>query len=160
MNTHLLWGSRSILMVCRDGWLPRALARPNRRGAPVFPLCLLGAIGAAPLLAGFGVADLLRIGGLGASGSAILSVLCAPLYARAEPGHYAHSPLAIPRGALLAVCAAAIASQLATVGLLLRTLPLRLGLLWLLWVGLGLLVSVAGRSVRGARRTGPGEQRS
>ena len=86
MNTHLLWGSRSILMVCRDGWLPRRLGRLNRRGAPVFPLCLLGAIGALPLVAGIDIADVLRIGGLGASGSAILSIACAPLNARADPG--------------------------------------------------------------------------
>ena len=141
MNTHLLWGSRSILMVCRDGWLPPRLGRPNRRGAPVFPLCLLGVIGAVPLIAGIDVADVLRIGGLGASGSAILSIACAPLNARADPEAYAGSPLAIPRWLLLAISCAAIAAQLATVAVLLRTLPLRLALLWIGWFSVGVVLS-------------------
>ena len=141
MNTHLLWGSRSILMVCRDNWLPRSLATPNRRGAPIFPLCLLGLIGAVPLLARIDVADVIRIGGLGASGSAILSIACASLNARADPEAYARSPLAIPRPLLLLVSILAIAAQLATVGLLLQSLPWRLALLWILWFGIGVLLS-------------------
>ncbi len=146
MNTHLLWGSRSIQMVCADGWFPRALAAPNRRGAPVGPLCLLGAIGAVPLLAGLEVADVIRIGGLGASVSAILSIACAPLFARAEPAAYAASPLAVPRPALLLASLAAIASQLVTMALLLRTLPRHLGLLWAGWVALGLLIAICVRA--------------
>ena len=146
INTHMLWGSRSILMVCRDGWLPRRLANPNRRGAPVFPLLLLAAIGMVPLLAGLEVADVIRIGGLGAAGSAILSIACAPLNARRDPASYARSPLAIPFGVLLFASVAAIASQFVTAFLLLRTLPLLLLLAWLGWIGLGLVVAFLRRS--------------
>ncbi len=145
MNTHMLWGSRSVLMVCRDGWLPRRLARPNRRGAPVFPLLLLAAIGAFPLLAGVDVADVIRIGGLGASGSAILSIACAPLNARLDPAAYARSPLAIPPATLLLASAVAIAAQLATAALLLRTLPTALSLLWIGWMAAGVSVAMLRR---------------
>ena len=150
MNTHMLWGSRSVLMVCEDGWLPRRLARPNRRGAPVFPLCLLAAIGALPIAAGLDVADVIRIGGLGASGSAILSIACAPLNARLDPVAYARSPLAIPPRLLLVASLAAIAAQLATAALLLRTLPAALALLWVGWMAAGLAVAII-------RRGGPVE---
>ncbi len=145
MNTHMIWGSRSVLMVCRDGWLPRRLARPNRRGAPVFPLLLLTAIGAVPLLAGLDVADVIRIGGLGASGSAILSIACAPINARRDPAAYARSPLAIPPGSLLFASLLAIAAQLATAALLVRTLRPTLALLWIGWMAIGVAVAAPRR---------------
>ena len=144
MNTHMLWGSRSVLMVCRDGWLPRRLAVPNRRGAPSWPLIFLTTIGIVPVLAGLDVADVIRIGGLGASGSAMLSIACAPLNARAGPAEYANSPLAIPRPLLLAASIAAIAAQSATVLLLLRGLPLRLDLVWAAWMAAGGLLAWRG----------------
>ncbi len=145
MNTHMLWGSRSVLMVCRDGWLPTMFGRPNRAGAPAWPLLLLTLIGAVPILAGIDVADIIRIGALGATGSAILSVACAPLNARRDPAAYAVSPLAIPLSALLAVAALAIASQVVTFVILLRDLPIRLTLLWLGWLGFGFLITVVRR---------------
>ena len=146
MNAHMLWGSRSILMVCQDRWLPARFGHPNRFGAPGWPLCLLAAIGVLPVLAGLDIADILRAAGLGAAGSAILSVACAPVHAWRDPAGYAASPLAIPRTALLAAALAAILSQLATLYLLLRDLPARLALLWVGWVAAGLLIGLLRRS--------------
>ena len=74
INAHMLWGSRSIVMVSRDGWLPRGLARTSRSGAPVGALLLLTALGAVPAACGLDVANIIRIAGLGATGSTILSV--------------------------------------------------------------------------------------
>ncbi len=141
INAHMMWGSRSVLMVCRDGWLPTMFGRPNRAGAPAWPLLLLGAIGAAPVLAGLDVGDIIRMSGLGATGSAALSVACAPIYARRHADAYAASPLGIPGWALATVTGAAIAAQAATMVVLLRDLPVRLTLLWLGWVGIGLAVA-------------------
>jgi APA family basic amino acid/polyamine antiporter len=142
MNTHMLWGSRSILMVCEDDWLPRRLARRNRFGAPVFPLCLLGLIGAVPIAAGLDVGDIIRLGGLGAGGSAVLSIACAPLNARRDPAAYASSPLAVPVVALLAAACLAIAVQIVTASLLWRSLTLRLELLWFAWMVAGVTIAL------------------
>ena len=145
MNAHMLWGSRSILMAAADGWLPQAFGRTSRRGVPVGPLLLLGLIGAVPLLAGLDVASIIRVSGLGASISAILSVACAPLNARADPVAYRASPLPVPPRLLLAACLLAIASQGVTIALLLRDLPLRLLLLWGLWLAAGAVIIAARR---------------
>ena len=153
MNTHMLWGSRSVLMVCQDGWLPALFGRPNRAGAPAWPLLLLSLIGALPLIAGVDVATIIRVGALGATGSAILSIACAPLYARRDPVAYAGSPLAIPRPLLLAVSLLAIASQIATFFLLLRDLSIDLTLLWLGWLSIGCLISIVRR--QGVRLDAP-----
>ena len=159
MNTHMLWGSRSVLMVCRDGWLPSLFGKPNRAGAPVWPLLLLSVIGAAPVVAGLDVASIIRVSALGASASAMLSVACAPLNAWRNPQAYAASPLPVPVAVLVAVSLAAIASQIATFVLLMRDLPLRLVLLWVGWVLLGLLIAAiryAGvRQQLGNRRSTP-----
>ncbi len=161
VNAHMLWGSRSILMVCQDRWLPRRFARPNRFGAPAWPLCLLAAIGTVPVLAGLDVADILRVAGLGAAGSAILSVACAPVYARRQPRAYAGSTLAIRPALLLAAAVAAIGSQLVTLYLLLRDLPPRLGLSWLGWMAAGLLLALARRrAVIAAAPPAPAAHRS
>lgn len=149
MNTHMLWGSRSVLMVCRDGWLPQRFARPNRVGAPVWPLLLLSAIGAVPIIVGLDVASIIRIGVLGAGGSAMISVACAWLHAHRDPVAYAASPLAIPRSLLLVACLAAIASQIVTFAIVLRDLPLRLVWLWLGWLLLGgVILGLRRRGVR------------
>lgn len=145
MNTHMLWGSRSVLMVCRDGWLPPVFGRPNRAGAPTWPLFLLTLIGATPLIAGIDIASIIRIGALGATGSAILSIACAPINARRDPSAYAASPLAIPHPALLAVSLVGIVSQVATFAVLLRDLPMRLTSLWLGWLAFGLLIAMLRR---------------
>lgn len=149
MNTHMLWGSRSVLMVCRDGWLPTRFGQPNRAGAPGWPLFLLTLIGAVPILAGVDVATIIRVGALGATGSAILSIACAPLNARRDPAAYAASPLPIPRPALLIIALLAIVSQVAIFAVLLRDLPIHLTMLWLGWLGLGFLITVVQR--RGIR---------
>ncbi len=146
INTHMLWGSRSILLVCQDGWLPSVFGRPNRRGAPMWPLLLLAAIGATPLIAGLDVASIIRVSALGASLSAILSVACAPAAAWRDPRAYAASPLPLPTQLLLAVSLAAIASQLATITILFRDLSLRLILLWTAWVLTGLLIAASRRA--------------
>ena len=144
MNAHMLWGSRSILMAAADGWLPEVFGRTSRRGVPVGPLLLLGLIGAVPLLAGLDVGSIIRVSGLGASISAMLSVACAPLNARADPAAYRASPLPLPLGVLWPACVLAVVSQGATIVLLLRDLPLRLVLLWGLWLLAGAAI-IAGR---------------
>lgn len=145
INTHMLWGSRSVLMVCADNWLPRRLAWRSRRGAPVFPLLMLAAIGFVPLLLDLDVGTIIRVGGLGASASAILSIVCAPLYARADPDGYQRSPLPLPRGLLLAAVIGGVASQLATMVLLLRSLASLPMLCWLAWVALGAMLALLRR---------------
>ena len=97
------------------------------------------------MLAGFDVTTIIRISALGAAGSAILSVACAPLYARGDPAAYAASPLPVPRPVLLAASLAAVASQLASIAVLLGDLPLRLILLWFGWLGLGVGIIVLRR---------------
>jgi basic amino acid/polyamine antiporter, APA family len=145
INAHMLWGSRSILAICQDNWLPRRLSRPNRFGAPTLPLLLLSALGLVPLLLGLDAASVIRVSGLGAALSAILSVCCAPLNARREPDAYRRSPLAVPSGVLLAVSVAAVLSQLATIGLLLRDLSAGLVGGWFAWLALGGLLAMRRR---------------
>ena len=142
MNAHMLWGSRSVLMVCRDGWFPVGLGRANRFGAPTWPLVLLAVIGAVPVAAGLGVADVIRVSALGATGSAVLSVLCAPLYARGDPVGYAGSPFGIPVRVLWCAVGAALVAQAVTLFVLLRDLPVGLNLIWLGWFGAGLAVAL------------------
>jgi APA family basic amino acid/polyamine antiporter len=149
MNAHMLWGSRSILMAAQDGWLPHAFGKTTTKGVPVWPLLLLGAIGAVPLLAGLDVASIIRVSGLGASISAILSIACAPLNAQSDPTAYRASPLALPIGMLLLASVLAIASQGVTIVLLLRDLNLRLILWWGLWLTAGgVIIAIRLKHVR------------
>jgi APA family basic amino acid/polyamine antiporter len=145
MNAHMLWGSRSVLMVCRDGWFPVGLGRANRFGAPTWPLVLLAGIGAVPVAAGLGVADVIRVSALGATGSAVLSVVCAAVYAREDPVGYAGSPFAVPVRVLWGAVGAALVAQGVTLLVLLRDLPVGLTVLWVGWFGLGLVVALVRR---------------
>ncbi|MCQ8239690.1 APC family permease [Rhizosaccharibacter radicis] len=147
INAHMMWGSRSILTVCQDNWLPRRFARLNRAGAPVWPLCLLAAIGLVPLLGGLDIASAIRVSGLGAGGSAILSVLCAALFARREPKALVASPLPVRPVPLSAACALAIAGQVAIIGLLCRDLAPALVGGWIAWMAIG--AALAGWRRRG-----------
>ena len=108
-----------------------------------------------PLLAGLDVGSIIRVSGLGASISAILSVACAPLNARADPAAYNASPLPLPVGVLWSASVLAVASQGVTIVLLLRDLPIRLLLLWGLWLLAGAaIIAVRLRLVRRREASG------
>lgn len=64
INSTFSWATKSVLVACEDGWLPRRLAVVNRRfGTPHVLLTLLLLVGAAPILAGRGMRYIIMLGG-------------------------------------------------------------------------------------------------
>lgn len=64
INSTFSWATKSVLIACDDGWLPKGIARVNARfGTPHLLLTVLLALGAAPILAGWDLRYIIMLGG-------------------------------------------------------------------------------------------------
>ena len=57
------WATKSVLIACKDGWLPEGIAVNARFGTPHFLLTGLLVLGAAPILAGWDLRYIIMLGG-------------------------------------------------------------------------------------------------
>jgi APA family basic amino acid/polyamine antiporter len=72
LNAQLLWGSKSLLAACDDGWLPKWLGTVNKRfGTPHYLLTLLFIVGILPAITGFDISD------IGSAASAFAQIIFA-----------------------------------------------------------------------------------
>ncbi len=64
INSTFSWATKSVLIACDDGWLPRGLAVVNRRfNTPHILLSCLLVLGGAPVLAGWELRYIIMLGG-------------------------------------------------------------------------------------------------
>lgn len=64
INSTFSWATKSVLIACEDGWLPRRLAVVNRRfETPHLLLTALLVLGAAPIAAGWNLRYIIMLGG-------------------------------------------------------------------------------------------------
>jgi APA family basic amino acid/polyamine antiporter len=64
INSTFSWATKSVLIACDDGWLPRRLAVVNRRfNTPHILLTLLLLLGSAPIIAGWDLRYIIMLGG-------------------------------------------------------------------------------------------------
>jgi Gamma-aminobutyrate permease and related permeases len=62
MNSMLSWVSKAFLVACEDGLLPKSLATVSKRGVPYKILTIFFLVGLLPLLAGWDISFVSRIG--------------------------------------------------------------------------------------------------
>ncbi len=64
INSTFSWATKSVLIACEDGWLPKGLAVVNRRfNTPHLLLTGLLVLGAAPIAAGWDLRYIIMLGG-------------------------------------------------------------------------------------------------
>ena len=64
INSTFSWATKSVLIACDDGWLPRRIAVVNRRfNTPHILLTMLLLLGSAPILAGWDLRYIIMLGG-------------------------------------------------------------------------------------------------
>ena len=64
INSTFTWATKSVLVACEDGWLPRGIAVVNKRfNTPHILLTVLLVVGAAPILAGKDLRYIIMLGG-------------------------------------------------------------------------------------------------
>jgi APA family basic amino acid/polyamine antiporter len=64
INSTFSWATKSVLIACDDGWLPKGIARVNERfGTPHLLLTALLVLGSAPILAGWDLRYIIMLGG-------------------------------------------------------------------------------------------------
>ncbi|MCC3862563.1 APC family permease [Pseudemcibacter aquimaris] len=63
INSTFSWATKSVLIACEDGWLPKGIAVVNKRfNTPHILLTLLLLIGAAPIMAGWDLRYIIMLG--------------------------------------------------------------------------------------------------
>lgn len=64
INSTFTWATKSVLIACNDGWLPKGIAVVNKRfNTPHILLTFLLFLGAAPVLAGWELRYIIMLGG-------------------------------------------------------------------------------------------------
>jgi len=109
INSTFAWATKSVLVACEDGWLPRGLAAVNTRfGTPHILLTWLLAIGAAPIVAGKDLRYIIMLGGGLVFVYDLLPLVAAFLLPRRLPGVFARARMRLSAGTLRAVSVAGI----------------------------------------------------
>jgi len=110
INSTFAWATKSVLVACEDGWLPRGLARVNARfGTPHILLTLLLMLGAAPILAGKDLRYIIMLGGGLVFVYDLMPLVAALLLARRLPAVFARARMRMSARTLRAVSLVGIA---------------------------------------------------
>jgi len=76
-NVQMLWGSKSLLVACDDGWLPRSLGRVSlKTRVPYLLLTLLYLIGVIPILCGISVSNIASAAAITFLAAQIVCIIC------------------------------------------------------------------------------------
>lgn len=152
MNSQLLWGSKSVIIACDEGWLPSWVGTVNQRfGTPHVVLTLLLLVGIAPVLLGI---DLGSVGAVAAAFTQVIFVLViiASLKFRYDAREkYAASPFRLPAPWHWFLGVLAILLAAGQIWLLASDFTAKVWAGVLVWYGLGLLLYVFRRRTVRAR---------
>jgi APA family basic amino acid/polyamine antiporter len=109
INSTFSWATKSVLIACEDGWLPRGLAVVNRRfHTPHLLLTGLLLLGAAPIAAGWDLRYIIMLGGGMVFIYDLLPLVAAFLLPSRHPAIFARARMRLSAGALRALSAAGI----------------------------------------------------
>lgn len=110
INSTFSWATKSVLIACEDGWLPRRLAVVNRRfETPHLLLTALLVLGAAPIAAGWDLRYIIMLGGGLVFVYDVLPLVAAFLLPSRLPEVFARARMKMSAATLRAVSAAGIA---------------------------------------------------
>lgn len=110
INSTFSWATKSVLIACEDGWLPRGIAVVNRRfNTPHLLLTALFVLGAAPIVAGWDLRYIIMLGGGMVFIYDLLPLVAAFLLPSRHPEIFARAHMRMSAGALRGLAVAGIA---------------------------------------------------
>lgn len=110
INSTFSWATKSVLIACEDGWLPKGLAVVNRRfNTPHLLLTGLFVLGAAPIAAGWDLRYIIMLGGGMVFIYDLLPLVAAFLLPSRHPEIFARARMQMSAGTLRGLAVAGIA---------------------------------------------------
>lgn len=110
INSTFSWATKSVLIACEDGWLPRGIAVVNRRfNTPHLLLTALFVLGAAPIAAGWDLRYIIMLGGGMVFIYDLLPLVAAFLLPSRHPEIFARARMRMSAGTLRGLSVAGIA---------------------------------------------------
>jgi len=110
INSTFSWATKSVLIACEDGWLPKGLAVVNRRfNTPHLLLTGLLVLGAAPIAAGWDLRYIIMLGGGMVFIYDLLPLVAAFLLPARHPEIFARARMRLSAGTLRGLSVAGIA---------------------------------------------------
>jgi len=105
INSTFSWATKSVLIACDDGWLPKRLAVVNRRfNTPHVLLTILLLLGSAPIMAGWDLRYIIMLGGGLVFIYDFIPLIAALLLPKRLPEVFARARMRMPVGMLKALC--------------------------------------------------------
>lgn len=109
INSTFSWATKSVIIACEDGWLPKGLAVVNRRfNTPHLLLTALLVLGAAPIAAGWDLRYIIMLGGGLVFIYDLLPLVAALLFARRLPDVFAQARMRMSARSLQLISVAGI----------------------------------------------------
>lgn len=110
INSTFTWATKSVLIACEDGWLPRGIAVINERfNTPHILLTGLLVLGAAPIVAGKDMRYIIMLGGGLVFVYDLIPLLAAFMLSRRLPDVFRSARMAMPEPAVKAISVVGIA---------------------------------------------------
>lgn len=91
LNATLSWVTRGLQLSAKDGWIPKALAKENKGGTPIFILLIFYIVGAIPILTGMDTTTISNMGVGVNQVVLIMEVICCWRLPKVMPEAYEHA---------------------------------------------------------------------
>jgi APA family basic amino acid/polyamine antiporter len=105
INSTFTWATKSVLIACEDGWLPKGIAVVNKRfNTPHILLTILLVFGAVPILVGKDLRYIIMLGGGLVFIYDLIPLVAAFLLAKRLPKVFAGATMKIPAPLLRVIC--------------------------------------------------------
>ncbi|WP_431225735.1 APC family permease [Serratia sp. L9] len=139
LNVQMLWGSKSFMSACDDGWLPRRLGNVNQKfSTPHWLITLLYLVGVVPVICGIPVGEIAGASGLTGLIAQASSVICS-WKIRSDDEVYGKSAFKIPRWLHLSAVVISFILILCMMVMLFNNASIKSMIIMVVWFGMGLL---------------------
>lgn len=139
LNVQMLWGSKSFMSACDDGWLPQRLGSVNLKfGTPHWLITLLYFVGVVPVICGIPVGEIAGASGLTGLIAQASSVICS-WKIRGDDNIYGKSLFKIPRWFHLSAVIISFALIVCMMIMLFNNASIKSMIIMVVWFGMGII---------------------
>ncbi|MGB3256121.1 APC family permease, partial [Buttiauxella gaviniae] len=139
LNVQMLWGSKSFMSACDDGWLPQRLGSVNLKfGTPHWLITLLYLVGVIPVICGIPVGEIAGASGLTGLIAQASSVICS-WKIRGDDQIYGKSAFKIPHWLHLSAVIISFILIVCMMVMLFNNASVKSMIIMISWFGMGLI---------------------
>ncbi|GAA1891812.1 APC family permease [Paeniglutamicibacter psychrophenolicus] len=144
MNSEFSWGPKGLLAASDDGWLPRKMGAVNKRfGTPHWLLLILYFLGVIPAMVGVDISMIGTAASVFVQVMFMVIVICSLIMRHKMPQLHETAPFKLNKGLHYTIAVVAVLLSAYQGYLLLDYFDARAWIACAVWVGVGVIISIA-----------------